>query len=385
MKLEIEHLRLAYGDVEVVKDLSIFVKDGDLLVLLGPSGCGKTSTIRAVAGLEEPKSGRIVVGDKVLFDGAIGVNIPPNKRDMSMVFQSYAIWPHMTVGQNVEFPLRMARVRREERAERVDAALQLVGLGGFQKRRSIALSGGQMQRVALARALVVEPSVLLLDEPLSNLDAKLRDELRFELRELQQRLGVTTVYVTHDQDEALALGDELVIMNHGEIIQRGRPDDVYRRPGSAFVARFFGTVNQWQSKVAAVTDEHTIINGVGSLEQFVVAGNYGTVGTNVSVSIRPQHIRLSRPGECDAELLEHAVIGSVVLARLLGTRIRYRINIGAGTTIDVIGGAESGQHFFDVGDPVVVELPGDSLFVHPIAATDVSTSEPSSTSTRSDR
>ena len=385
MRLEIEHLRLAYADVEVVKDLSISVKDGDLLVLLGPSGCGKTSTIRAVAGLEEPTSGRIVVGGKVLFDAAAGISLPPNRRHMSMVFQSYAIWPHMTVGQNVEFPLRMAGSRREERAERVDAALRLVGLGGFQDRRSTALSGGQMQRVALARALVVEPSVLLLDEPLSNLDAKLRDELRFELRELQQRLRVTTVYVTHDQDEALALGDDLVIMNQGAIIQRGRPDDVYRRPASAFVARFFGTVNQWHSKVAAVTDEHTIIRGVGSLERFVVAGKHGAVGTAVSVSIRPQHIQLGTPGDRGADLPENAVIGNVILARLLGTRIRYRIDIGADTAIDVLADAESRRHLFDVGDSIVVELPGDALFVHPTSAADASTSEPSSALKRPDQ
>jgi iron(III) transport system ATP-binding protein len=268
-KLTVEHLvksfagearskrgRKAAGDGEktaprvyAVNDVSFTVGEGEMFTLLGPSGCGKTTTLRAVAGLERPDSGRIVVGDRPLFegDGQRYLNVPANQRGLGMVFQSYAIWPHMTVFDNVAFPLQVRkrgeRPGKKEIADRVTKVLETMELGHLADRQATKLSGGQQQRLALARAIVIEPPLMLLDEPLSNLDAKLRESLRYELKRLQRELGITSIYVTHDQIEALALSTSIAVMKEGSVLQLGRPREVYESPNNKFVAEFIGTSN----------------------------------------------------------------------------------------------------------------------------------------------
>jgi iron(III) transport system ATP-binding protein len=229
--------------VTAVNDVSFEVETGKLLTLLGPSGCGKTTTLRAIAGLEEPDDGEIQLGSSVVFSGSKGVSVPSNRRRVGMVFQSYAIWPHMTVFQNVAYPLEGGGVSRNKTRERVARVLGLVGLEDVLDRPAPFLSGGQQQRVALARALVAEPEVLLLDEPLSNLDAKLREQMRVELRAIQQRVGLTAVYVTHDQTEALAISDVIAVMSEGRLVEYGSPGEIYDRPKSRFAAEFIGAAN----------------------------------------------------------------------------------------------------------------------------------------------
>src|SRR5881296_1415391 len=238
-----------FGTVTAVNDLSFEAKAGEFLTLLGPSGCGKTTTLRLVAGLERPDRGEIHVGDRPLSSANSGLFVPPERRGMGMVFQSYAIWPHMTVFENVAFPLQELRVPRAEIRERVMTILATVGLGELHARPAPMLSGGQQQRVALARALVSNPEVLLLDEPLSNLDARLREEMRFELREMQAKLGITSIFVTHDQAEAMTLWDRIVVMNAGRIEQEGTPEEVYQRPGTRFVMDFLGRANHLPARM----------------------------------------------------------------------------------------------------------------------------------------
>lgn len=225
--LKIEGLVKRFGEVRVVDDVSIHVADGEFVTLLGPSGCGKSTTLAAVAGLDQPDEGRITVGGKTYFDGATGTYLPPEARGCGLVFQSYALWPHMTVQDNVAFPLTLRKVKAAERKRRIEEVLALVEMEQYADRYPHMLSGGQQQRVALARTLVYQPSILLLDEPLSNLDAKLRDRARTWLAELRTRLGLTTIYVTHDQIEALSLSDRIVVMNGGRIAQLGTPQDIY--------------------------------------------------------------------------------------------------------------------------------------------------------------
>jgi iron(III) transport system ATP-binding protein len=238
--------------VRAVDDVTLEAPEGKILTLLGPSGCGKTTTLRCLAGLERPDDGEIRFGSRVVFSRAQGVFVPPEQRHIGMVFQSYAIWPHMTVFENVAYPLRVRRVNPGEIRKRVQAALELVGLAALADRPAPYLSGGQQQRVALARALVYEPEVLLLDEPLSNLDAKVREQVREELRALQRQLNITTVYVTHDQIEALALSDVVAVMRDGKVLEVGTPRDLYERPRTRFVAQFLGTTNLLPGKLAQV-------------------------------------------------------------------------------------------------------------------------------------
>src|SRR6516164_727957 len=239
-----------------VRDASFRLEPATFFTLLGPSGCGKTTTLRCIAGLETPDEGRITVEGRVLFDAKARVSVPVEQRSVGMVFQSYAIWPHMTVAENVSFPFTVSKQRRYSRAEieeGVRRALAIVDLDGFEERSATRLSGGQQQRVALARAIVHEPRLLLLDEPLSNLDAQLRDEMRGELKRLQHKIGITTVYVTHDQSEALALSDRLAVIDHGEIIQIGSPHDIYFLPANPFVARFVGATNLLPARLLEVS------------------------------------------------------------------------------------------------------------------------------------
>lgn len=239
--LNVQSLSKYYGNVCVLDRVHFDVHEGEILVLLGPSGCGKSTTLRLLAGLERPDSGAVRLKDKVVVDAESGVFIPAEKRNMGMVFQSYAVWPHLTVAEHVAFPLLIRRLAKDEIAKKVTKALQFVGLGGFETRLSTQLSGGQQQRLSLARALVYEPDVLLLDEPLSNLDAQLRQQMRVELKSLQRQLGITFIFVTHDQDEAMTLAHRVALMRDGKIEQLGTPDEVYDHPNSSFVHSFLGT------------------------------------------------------------------------------------------------------------------------------------------------
>ena len=292
--IEVDRLELSYGGVAAVRGVSFSVLPGEQLTLLGPSGCGKTTTLRAIAGLEQPTAGEIRIDGATVYSADRGINVRAEKRGLSMVFQSYAIWPHMTVFDNVAYGLRVRRIGAAEITGKVHAALDMVQMRSFASRRAAQLSGGQQQRVALARAFVFQPSVLLFDEPLSNLDAKLRADMRIELRELQHRLGITSVYVTHDLEEALAMSDRIVVMRDGLIEQTGTPDEIYRLPNSAFVADFVGSANLIQGRHRADLDTAELI-ALETADGHIVYGMaYGRpVGAEPVVSVRTVHLRIS--------------------------------------------------------------------------------------------
>jgi iron(III) transport system ATP-binding protein len=320
--------------VLAVNDVTFEVKEGELFTLLGPSGCGKTTTLRSIAGLERPDSGTIAVGDRVMFsaggNGAgRGVNMPANQRGLGMVFQSYAIWPHMTVFDNVAFPLqvrkRAERPSKKEIAERVERVLATMQLSQQSGRQATKLSGGQQQRLALARALVIEPPLLLLDEPLSNLDAKLRDSLRYELKRLQRDLGITSVYVTHDQVEALALSTNIAVMEHGKVVQLGRPREVYEQPANKFVAEFIGTSNFIPGRVAAQqSGRHSVETSNGTL--YLESPHQLPVGSEVVVSIRPEAVELSTESRGGSVANEWE--GTVVTRAFLGDAVDHLVTVG---------------------------------------------------------
>jgi iron(III) transport system ATP-binding protein len=331
--LIVENLHKAFvaqsGRVRAVDGVSLKIETGKLLTLLGPSGCGKTTILRCIAGLERPDSGRISIDGRDVFNSATGLFVPPNERGIGMVFQSYAIWPHMTVFENVAFPLRVSkgkRYGRKEIADKVKRALEMVRLGGYETRAATQLSGGQQQRLALARGLVREPGLLLLDEPLSNLDAKLREQMRFELKRLQLELGITTVYVTHDQSEALALSDEIVVMSGGKVMQRGGPLDIYRRPNSEFVADFIGSTNLLPGEVARASGS----DGVGEVRtaEGVIRCSFlqpVPEGQKVLVSVRPEDVAISAAsGTANGGTLPGKVINRI----FLGEVIDYLVQVG---------------------------------------------------------
>src|SRR6266511_3809948 len=239
-EIHVERLVKQFGGQRALDEVDFRVDDGELFTLLGPSGCGKSTTLMCVAGLQRPEGGRIVVGGETFFDPGRRVNVPAERRNLGIVFQSYAVWPHMTVAENLAFPLKLRKLRRQERRARIEEVLALVEMTTYADRYPHQLSGGQQQRVALARALVYSPNVLLLDEPLSNLDAKLREHMRLELRGIQRRLGITTIFVTHDQTEAMTLSDRVAVMNAGQFEQVATPRDVYERPATPFVRDFLG-------------------------------------------------------------------------------------------------------------------------------------------------
>lgn len=293
--IEVAGLSIRYGNVAAVETISFTVAAGQQLTLLGPSGCGKTSTLRAVAGLEKPTSGTIRVGGRTVYESAAGVNVPAEQRGMSMVFQSYAIWPHMTVFDNVAYGLRVRKTSGALLKEKVFHALDLVKMGPYADRNASALSGGQQQRVALARAIAFSPAVLLFDEPLSNLDAKLRSEMRIELRELQTRLGITSLYVTHDLEEALAMSDRIVVMRAGIVEQTGTPAEIYNYPRTEFVADFVGSANLVRGHVAE-SDEDAGRVIIRVSDSCVIHGvtQGRSVSTTGVISVRTVHLALSR-------------------------------------------------------------------------------------------
>jgi iron(III) transport system ATP-binding protein len=292
--IEVENLEIHYGPVAAVGPVSFTVPTGRQVTLLGPSGCGKTTTLRAIAGLERPSTGTIRIGGQTMYSSAAGINVPAEKRGLSMVFQSYAIWPHMTVFENVAYGLRVRRKPKAEIEEKVAAALDLVQMGAYAGRHASQLSGGQQQRVALARACAFSPSVLLFDEPLSNLDAKLRGDMRIELRELQHRLGVTSVYVTHDLEEALAMSDQIVVMRRGHIEQNGSPAEIYNYPRTEFVADFVGSANLIAGRLRPDLSNDGLVVLEADGGHVLHGVSHGrTPGPNPVMSVRTVHLRLT--------------------------------------------------------------------------------------------
>jgi iron(III) transport system ATP-binding protein len=294
--VRLEAVSKRFGAVNAVEDVSLNIEHGAFVTLLGRSGCGKTTTLRMIAGLERNDRGRILIGERLVSSPESGVFLPPERREIGMVFQSYAIWPHMTVFENVAYPLQVRKRPRAEIVSRVEATLKLLEMEGLSQRPATALSGGQQQRVAIARSLVFEPAVLLMDEPLSNLDAKLREQMRVELRALQRRLAITTIYVTHDQDEAMALADRVVVMHQGRVLQVAPPEGIYRRPANRTVADFFGMPNLLAAKIREVRREadwicaHVEGNG---WQGWSMAPPEAHAGDSVTVMVRPEAIAIS--------------------------------------------------------------------------------------------
>jgi putative spermidine/putrescine transport system ATP-binding protein len=345
-----EHLRLegigvSFGAVNVIPSLDLSVRKGEMVAFLGPSGCGKTTTLRIIAGLNKPSRGQIRVGGRDI------TQLPIHDRDMGMVFQSYALFPHMNVARNVAFGLQMRSVPAREAETRATQALEMVQLGHLAHRKPKELSGGQQQRVALARALVIEPSILLLDEPLSNLDAKLRDEMRVQIRALQQQSGITAVFVTHDQVEALSMCDRVVVMRGGQVEQFGTPTEVYERPATAFVANFVGRTNRLKG---TVTSEGTL-SAAGQQLRSATTLAPGAV----DILVRPHRIRLQETGEA-----ANKVQGTVSSITFIGDLVQYGVRVG-GDEIVVEEATRRDRSPLAVGDGVTLGWSAEDTLVYP--------------------
>jgi len=357
--IEVRNLQVRYqssqGLVHAVQGVSFTVGTGQFYTLLGPSGCGKTTTLRCIAGLETPQEGEIVIDGEVVYSSAKRLVVPTYRRDIGMVFQSYAIWPHMTVYENVAFPLHESRTRmpRTVIRDKVRRALELVHLGGLENRPAPFLSGGQQQRLALARAIVREPKVLLLDEPLSNLDAKLRESMRFELRALIKRLGITTVYVTHDQLEALTMSDRVSVMNLGRIAQESSPFEIYRRPNDRFVANFIGLANFLEARVSHPANASGLGEATTSVATLkCILPNNAAVGETVVLVVRPEDITLaSSQDRSQGNQLQ----GKVVSAVFLGDALDVRVSVGD----SVLQVKLHPSSAISEGDVILLEFPAD--------------------------
>lgn len=345
MLLEFKNVVKRFGDNTVVDNVSFNVDQGEFFTLLGPSGCGKTTTLRLLAGLEVPDGGEIILEDRCLADPARKIYVPPDKRNVGMMFQSYAIWPHLTVFENVAFPLRVRRERAADIRRRVTDALEIVGLAGMAQRGATQLSGGQQQRVALARAIVYTPSVLLLDEPLSNLDVKLREQMRVELRALQQRLNLAVVYVTHDQAEALSLSDRIAMFNKGKLEQVGSPKDLYERPRTRFVGDFLGRTVVVRGNLHRDGGSNSVeIVGCGRIAVPATAEQTFAEGQRLRVLSRPEEVEILPAG--DAAINQLAC--TVQAITYMGDHLEYTIDVGGH---EVVLPAAKKQDF-PVGSPV---------------------------------
>ncbi len=342
--VELRNVTKRYGPIVANDRINLGVRRGELLTLLGPSGCGKTTALRCITGHLTPDEGRVFI------DGVDVTEVPTHKRELGMVFQNFALFPHMTVYENVDFPLMIRGTPKAERERMVREALRLIRMEGYENHYPRQLSGGQQQRVGLARALVYRPKVLLLDEPLSNLDAKLREEMRFEIRDLQLRLGITAIYVTHDQEEALALSDRVAIMNAGRIEQVGTPEEIYEHPQSHFVADFIGLSDFLQGTVAEVAEGRAVLS-VGPLRLAVPAPEGVRAGDPLLIFIRPNEIGLSLPGETKEENVFEGVVSKKTY---LGDKIDYRVQLPGDLELRV---QTDGDLRFNPGERVHVHLP----------------------------
>jgi iron(III) transport system ATP-binding protein len=351
-ELVIDHLtKIFSGTVKAIDDVTLHIQPGELVSFLGPSGCGKTTTLNCIAGLEHPDAGVIRVGPFVMTDTAQRISLQPEERGLGMVFQSYALWPHMTVANNVAFGLRIAKVASAEIKRRVGDILDLVGLGKLGDRYPFQLSGGQQQRVALARAVVTEPRLLLLDEPLSNLDAKVREQARIWLRDIQRRLGITTVYVTHDQAEALAMSDKIAVMYSGRVQQFATPQEVYDRPASRFVAEFIGATAFLRATVLEADADSTCVRlPDGRVLRTQAAATPPARDSAVEVGIRSERVQLAADGAQD-----NVIAGRIVGSDYLGSKWQHTVETPAGTMMIETLDAASGE--------VAVYLPPEALIV----------------------
>ena len=341
------------GRVEALRGIDLEVAEKEFCVLLGPSGCGKTTTLRCVAGLEKPDAGELEIAGTIANSPTRRIYVPTEKRDIGMVFQSYAIWPHMNVFQNVAFPLIRGRkqIAKDLVAEKVRHALRLVQLDGLEDRPATDLSGGQQQRVAMARAMVTEPKILLMDEPLSNLDARLREQMRVELKKITKAVGVTTLYVTHDQAEALSLGDKVCVMYNGEILQTAPPHEVYAKPNSLFVAQFVGEMNFIKGHV---TGPSQVECPLGTLPIPVPLGV--SVASSVTLAVRPEHVKLN----C-TDGLPDSLSGAITSKNYLGDAQILEVNInGLSLLVKLPGDSE-----FSIGQRAEVMIPLDRWHVYP--------------------
>ena len=344
-----------HGPVYAVKGIDFEIPPGGFFTILGPSGCGKTTTLRCVAGLERPSAGRISIGGRVVADADRGIHLPAFKRDIGMVFQSYAVWPHMTVRQNVIYPLKHRKITRADAGRKVDEVLELVGLSEYADRPVVALSGGQMQRVALARSIVYRPQLLLLDEPLSNLDAKLRLRLRDDLRVILKQTGMTALYVTHDQAEAVVLGDRIGVMRDGKLLQMGTPDQIYNRPADLFVANFTGATNELAGTLVGRNGEFGVIDfGEGRRGEAALLHALNP-GDKVRIALRPENIGIGRQDG-----------GNIFPARVLdrryqGTQTVYDIDL-FGRRLEVLELGTAARH--QVGVETSVSLPREGCWAY---------------------
>ena len=350
--VRLDHISKIYKDPKTGKDFyavhdtSLDIAPGEFVTLLGPSGCGKTTTLRMIAGFESPDEGEIYLGDE-----AINI-LPPNKRDTAMVFQSYALLPHYNVFDNVAYGLKLRKVPKEEIKERVTKILELVELSGMEARMTNQLSGGQQQRVALARALVLEPSVLLFDEPLSNLDAKLRVSMRTEIRRIQQKTGITAVYVTHDQSEAMALSDRIIIMNKGVVAQMGTPQEIYYHPNSEFVADFIGEANFLKGVCKGLDGDHALLEVAGT-EVRVAAVENMKVGETYTIVLRPESAGLAPEGVLQCK---------VVLSCFMGAYQNYHVMVGD-TLVKLTDYDPKNHHIYQVGDTCALTFRPDGVHI----------------------
>lgn len=348
MYLTLDHITKKFpgrgqeGLVTAVDDLSLEIGKGEFFTFLGPSGCGKTTTLRLIAGFEFPTVGAITLDGRRLED------VPPNRRDMAMVFQSYAIFPHLSVFENIAYGLRIKRLSNDEIRRRVGQIMALTKLTGLENRMPNQMSGGQQQRVSLARSLVVEPKVLLFDEPLSNLDAKLREEMRFEIRDLQRRLNITSIYVTHDQEEALALSDRIAIMNKGKLAQLGTPEEIYEMPRSKFVADFIGLANFLPARVRSVDASRAQVT-VGETPLTVTSTSGAAPGQSSLIFIRPGDLHI-----VNGDTSENVLTGQVTKATYLGEKVDYRVLVGDNTELRV---QSTGARRYNAGDAVRLHVP----------------------------
>jgi len=348
--ISLEHVGKAFGGADAVRDVCLDVAEGEFFSLLGPSGCGKTTTLRMVAGFITPDSGRIVL------QGRDVTAVPPNRRPVNMVFQQYALFPHMTVYDNVAFGLSVKRVPRSEHRDRVLDLLRVVALEGLERRRPRQLSGGQQQRVALARALVNRPAALLLDEPLGALDVKLRRHMQLELKRIQHELGTTFVYVTHDQEEAMAMSDRIAVMNGGRVEQVGAPREIYERPATAFVADFVGSLNAIDVTVDEIVGEYALAR-IGERERVVVpADTEVRSGSVLRVAVRPEFVRIGEAGSEGGSVLE-GTIGQVVY---LGMYTQLHVDTRAGRIVS--HRLAEGASGLTVGSPVTLTWEPDRSY-----------------------